>query len=91
MSWIQSAGTFLYHGAQVIYWISVSVFVAYTIGLRGPWKVKGDVSGQMNQTWSQTSSLLANAADIAKKVNKVLEGGAAAQQPAEAAATKKDQ
>lgn len=95
MNWesLASLAWAVYYFIHLVYMIAVIVFIPYAMGFI-TWKVKGDVPGQMNQTWSQTSTLLTNAVDIVKKVNAGLATGAqpaAAAQPAEATATKKDQ
>ncbi len=91
MSWQQTVSTFLYYTIEVSYMVAVIAYVAQSFGWIGQVQVKGDVSGQMNQTWGQASTILASAADIAKKVNKVLEGGGGAAPVLPPDATKKDQ
>lgn len=74
MSYHELVGSFVWHAVMFVYMIAVIVYVGHTVGLIKPVQVRGDVTGQLNQTWSQTTTLLASAADIAKKFNKALEG-----------------
>lgn len=91
MSWQQTVSTFLYYTIEVSYMVAVIAYVAQSFGWIGQVQVKGDVSGQMNQTWGQASTILASAADIAKKFNKVLDGGGAPPPVEAQGPTKKDQ
>jgi len=73
IGYYQSIGNFIYYSIQVVYMLAVIAYVGYTFGWVKQPKVKGDVTGQVNDTWSNAGNFLANAADVAKKVNKVFE------------------
>lgn len=68
--------SFGYYAIAVVYMVCAIPYFLQTLGIIGQLRVRGDVAGSMNQTWGQTTTLLSNAADIARKLNNAIEGPA---------------
>jgi hypothetical protein len=81
----QTLFTFVWYTVEFIANLAVIYYVAFTVGLvKPPRLVKNDVPTAMNDTWSQTGSLLNNVVGIAKKVNTALNAAEEPQQQEEA-------
>src|SRR2546428_7462401 len=69
----QTIFTFVWYTVELLANIAVIYYVLLTSGWVKPVRlVKNDVPTAMNDTWSQTGSLINNAVGIAKKVNDAL-------------------
>ena len=65
--------SFTWYSVEFITYICIIAYVFYTFKIIGPWKMKQNVSETGIDTWSQTSTLLSSAADIAQKFNKAFD------------------
>lgn len=73
-SWQEVLFLLIWYCTEYLCYISIIAYVGYTFGLIKPYKMKKDVPATFGDTWSQTSSFLTTAVDIAQKVNTVMDG-----------------
>lgn len=65
---------FVWYSVELVFMLSVIAYVLYTFKWYNPAAIKEDVPATMNDTWSQTSTIVGNLAQITKQVSAAFKG-----------------
>jgi len=68
MSFQEQLVGFIIGSADFICQLCIIAYVLYTFKIIGPVRMKNEVPSTLNDTWKNTGSFIANAADIANKL-----------------------